>query len=112
MARLVHLTLALVVAAGSSAARAQTGAARSMSMTGVVKAVSASSLTVESGSREVVFAVSSSTRFIGKGRARDLVLRTPEEEMRRTIKTGDRVTVVYRQSRTAMNALQVRVVKQ
>ena len=113
--RVLHLALALAVAAGASATGAQTGTDRSMSMTGVVKGFSASSLTVESDGREVVFAIVPSTRFIGKGgRTSDLVLRTPEERMRRllsSIKPDDRVTVVYRQSGTALNAVQVRVVR-
>src|SRR5262245_434308 len=96
MVRVVRLVLALAMATGT-AATAQTGAGRSMSMSGFVKGVSASTLTVESGGREVVFAIVPSTRFIGRSGPSDLVLRTPEERMRRllsSIKPDDRVTVV------------------
>jgi hypothetical protein len=101
----------LAVAIGSCVASAQTDrppSAGTKSMTGVVRAVSASSLTLEAGSHNVIFDLTSSTRFVGKGMASDLVLRWPRPM---PIKRGDRVTVRYRVANRAMRAIEVRVEK-
>jgi hypothetical protein len=111
MVRLVYLTLAVVVATGISTASAQTnGMARPkvQSTTGVVKAVAASSLTVERGGSEIMFGVDSSTRFFAPGsKVGDLVYR--KRRLTDAVKAGDQVTVKYRQSSGAMNAVEVRV---
>ena len=75
MMRTLYITLALAVAIGISAVRAQTNGqpnSKVQSMTGVVKTVVASSLTLE---------------------------------------IGDQVTVRYRQSGSALTAMEVRVVQ-
>jgi hypothetical protein len=114
MVRLVNLTLAVSVAMGISAASAQTNdEARSKLrlMTGAVKAVSASSLTLERGGNQImVISIDSSTRLLAKGRASDLVYRWPRR-LTDHVKAGDRVTVTYRQSGSAMNAVEVRVLQ-
>jgi hypothetical protein len=115
MGRLVYLTLAGAVAIGISAAGAQTSGdagSKVQSMTGVVKAVSASSLTVDRGGHEVVFGVDSSIRVLASGRTagpRDLVLRAPGPGLTDFVKTGDQVQVKYRQSGRALKAVEVRV---
>jgi hypothetical protein len=114
MVRLVYLTLALAVAIGSSAGSAQTrgeASSRVLSMTAVVKAVSATSLTLERGGNELIFAVGSSTRVIGRGLSRDLLLRRPERRLADIVRAGDQVTVRYRQSGGAMAAVEVRVLR-
>ena len=116
--RVVHLTLTVLVFLGISDAGAQTGGQASpnvQSMTGVVKAVTVSSLTVERDGKSLMFGVDSSTRVFAMGRAgaglRDLVLRTPPPKVAITdfIKAGDRVTVKYGQSGRTLNAVEVRV---
>lgn len=77
-------------------------------MTGVVKAVSPSSLTLKIGGNDVTFDLTSSTRFVGKGMASDLVLRWPRPL---PIKRGDQVKVRYRVVNRAMRAIEVRVQK-
>ena len=116
MTRMVYLTLAAVVATGINAASAQPGGQASsnvQSMTGVVKAVSASSLTVESRGKEMTFGVDSSTRVFTKGKTgvRDLVYRFDRERPKLTdlVKPGEQVMVTYRQSRRGMTAVEVRV---
>jgi hypothetical protein len=113
MVPLVSFTLAVSVAIGISASGAQTnGESRSNveSMTAVVKAVSASFLTVERAGHEMTFGVNSSTRVLTRARAvagpRDLVLR-PGRRITDVVKTGDQVTVRYRQSGSAMTAVEV-----
>jgi hypothetical protein len=82
------------------------------SITGVVKAISASSLTLERNGSEITFGVDSSTRVLGRGNKtgpRDLVFRTPGPGLTDFVKTGDPVTVRYRQSGRVMKAVEVRV---
>src|SRR5437867_9932082 len=114
--RMLHLTLAITTAIGATIAGAQTGGPVSSKLqiaTGVVKTVSASSLTVEHGGVEIIFAVNASTRFVGKGLASDLVLRPGQLRTALDfVKAGDEVTVKFRQSSNAtMNAVEVRVVR-
>jgi hypothetical protein len=114
MVRLMYLTLAVAVAISISTASAQTnGKARSnvQSTAGVVKAVAASSLTIERGGNELTFGVDSSTRFLASGsKVGDLVYR--ERRFTDAVKAGDHVTVRYRQANGAMNAVEVRVVQE
>jgi hypothetical protein len=112
MARLVYFTLVVAVAIGISASSAQTNGkagSRVQSITGVVKAISASSLTLERNGSEITFGVDSSTRVLGKTGVRDLVYRPGVRGLTDFVKAGDRVTVRYRQSGSAMNAVEVRV---
>jgi hypothetical protein len=114
MVRLVSLTLAIAVAIGISAAGAQTGgtvSSKVQSITGVVKTVSASSLTVERGGNEILFAVDSATRVLTRGGPRDLVYRERRPKITDFVKAGDQVTVRYRLLGSAMNAVEVRVVQ-
>jgi len=107
-----HLTLAAVVVLSAAAAGAQTdGPASTFTVTGTVKSVSNSSLTIASRGLETSFAVIRSTRFIGKGLANDLVLREPRLQISRALKPGDRVSVTYRQSAALPTAVEVRVVE-
>jgi len=106
MVRLVPAVLALVLIAGV-AAHAQP--ARTFTVTGVVKTISASSLTVSGARHDVTFAMTRSTRYIGRGAGgSDLVLRDPRPTILDVVKRGDRVTVTYRVSRGALSAVQVR----
>jgi hypothetical protein len=116
MVPLMYFTLAVSVAIGISASGAQTnGESRSnvQSITAVVKAVSASFLTVEHAGNEMTFGVDSSTRVLTRARAvarPDLLLRPGQRQGRRitdVVKTGDKVTVRYRQSGSAMTAVEV-----
>jgi hypothetical protein len=123
--RWLPLTLCILLAGGVSIARAQTprkGNASGPTLSGVVKAVSNSSLTVERDGTEVVFGVTSSTRVLWTGRsgkagppeqyypngARDLVLRNAPK-FTDVVKPGDRVTVRFRQSGSALQAVEVRI---
>jgi hypothetical protein len=110
--RLVVFILA-AVAISTYVANAQTDRPPSTGiklMTGVLKAVSAASLTLEIGGNEVIFDVTPSTRVVAKGMASDLVLRWPRS-IANVVKRGDRVTVRYRVVNSAMRAIEVRVQK-
>jgi hypothetical protein len=116
MVRSACFIVAIVFAIRVDNASAQTnGDARSnaQSMTGVVKTVTALSLTLEHGGHDIAFRVDASTRVIGRGTWSDLLLR--ERPKGRSVSdllhAGDQVTVRYRVSGSAMNALEVRVLK-
>ena len=115
MVRVMCLTLAIATAIGISAAGAQTGgrlSSKVQSTTGVVKTVSASSLTLERGGNEIIFAVDSATRVFTRGATRDLVYRYERQhKLTDIVKAGDRVMVRYRLSGSAINAVEVRVVR-
>ena len=66
MKRIVSLVSAVVLLLGISAF-AQDKAAKTQSMSGAVKAVTQSSITVESGGKSMTFSVSSKTKLLAKG---------------------------------------------
>lgn len=119
MVRLVHFALTMALAIGISTASAQTdgkAGSQAQSVAGVVKVVSVSSLTLltlERSSMEIVFGLDPSTRIISKGtaHARDLLLRKPGPRITDIVKAGQLVTITYRQSGKALNAVEVRVQK-
>ena len=117
---LLHLTLGVLLAAAASTALAQTersAPARGPSMTGVVKAVSPATLTIERDGAEVLFSVTAATRLFGRGMrgpgdypngARDLVGR-PAPRLPDLLKPGERVTVRFQPSGSVLRALEVRI---
>jgi hypothetical protein len=115
MPRVMYATLSLTLAFGAGVATAQTErntTAKRLIMSGIVKTATATSLTIEHSGHAITVAVTPSTRFIGRGaRPSDLVLRSPGPTVANFVKPGDRVTITYRQSDGAMNAVEVRVVR-
>lgn len=123
MMRLLYPTLTIAVAIGISPAGAQTGgndSSKTLTMVGVVKKVSASSLTVDTGKNEYVVVANSSTRVLvarggpGGSQVQDLVYRVPDPNRVPTaeIKAGDQVSVKYRQSGSTKTAVEVEVLQQ
>jgi hypothetical protein len=76
--------------------------------TGTVKSVSASSITLERGGKEVTVRIQRSTRFVGKGPPSDLVLRPPPK-VTDAIKVGDHVRMTFRQSGRIRSAVELRL---
>jgi hypothetical protein len=115
MARLPYFTLVVLLAVGVGTARAQNdreSAAGTLWVSGVVKAVSASALTIERNGAEIVFSVSSSTRVFRRGKgAHYLLLRQSRQSpaFADVVKPGERVTVRFRQAGSALQAVEVRV---
>jgi hypothetical protein len=115
MVRLMYLTLAVSAVIGISAS-AQTdgkGSSKLQLIAGVVKTVSGSSLTLDrGGDKPMVIGVDSSTRLIAGTTTRvgDLVYRRGPR-LAQFVKAGDQVTVTYRQSGSAMSAVEVRVAR-
>ena len=100
---------ALWFAAHPIALQAQAGkAAKSMTASGMVKSVSASSLTIAAaGGKDLTFAVDSTTKFVGKG----LGTKSAAGKLTATsaVAMNDRVRVTYRDMGGALHAENVRV---
>jgi hypothetical protein len=113
MMRVMFLTLVVTLAIGPGAAGAQDSGelgSKIQSITGVVKAVSTSSLTVETGGNAIMFALGSWTRVLARGtQPRDLVLRKRRPGFTDFVKPGDQVTVRYRPSGDVLKAVEVRI---
>jgi hypothetical protein len=111
MVRMWSATLFLAAAIGSVSISGQTAApdTKCFTSTGMVEKVSDSALTIEMKNGEMTFAIAPSTRFVGKGMARDLLWREPRTS--NFVKIGDRVTVTFRLSADTPTAVQVRIVQ-
>ena len=119
MTRLTSLLVAVATAATVSLISAQTAGptpSKGLSMNGIAKSVSESSLTIDVAGNAITFAVDKATSVVSRRRTLrdDLVLRTPDPKRRFTyyVKPGDPVTVVYRQVDGALTLVQVRVLQQ
>jgi len=80
---------------------------KAMSAAGTVKSVSATSLTVTSGGKDMTFTIDSSTKFIGKGlgtKAKAGKLTAPD-----AVAANDSVSVAYHDMSGMLHAASVRV---
>ena len=118
MTRLLPVLVAGAAVIELSVASAQTTrpeAPKGLSMTGIAKSVSQSSLTLNVDGNEVTFALDKSTQVYSRRATgpHDLVLRTPDPRRQLTyfVKEGDPVAVVYRQVGSTLTLVQVRVLK-
>jgi hypothetical protein len=115
MKRVVCLTVAAVLAVGIGLATAQQkpATAKTQSTNGVVKAVTASSLTVENGGKSMAFTVASSTHLLARGstaKTKEVqAAGAPGLVITDMVHVGDRVTVSYSSAGTVMTAVEVRV---
>ena len=107
MKRIVSLVSAVVLMLGVSAFAQDK--AKTQSMTGAVKAISASSITVESGGKSMTFSVSSSTKLLAKGstaKTKEVKAKgAPGLTITDMVKVGNSVVVRY----TGMDAVEVRL---
>jgi len=112
MQRLLLLTLLGILTIGPATAGAQTGSSDRPALriaTGTVTSVSASSLALDRHGTQMTFDILRSTRFVGRGHARDLLLRIPEPSpFPRLLKYGDEVRVTYRTAGRILEAVEVR----
>ena len=111
MKRLVLVALSVLglAVASQSAALAQAGkaAGKTMTASGMVKSVSATSLTVSSGGKDMTFTVDSSTKFVGKG----LSTKSKGQKLAVTdaVAMNDQVRVTYHDMGGTMHAANVRI---
>jgi len=118
MTRLMSLFVAVATAANVSFASAQTdrpAPPKGLSMSGIAKSVSQTSLTLDVDGNEITFVVDKTTSVVSRQRTlkNDLVLRTPDPKRMFTyyVKAGDPVAVVYRQVDGVLTLVQVRVLQ-
>jgi hypothetical protein len=101
--------LGLCVAAQSVPLQAQ-AKPKSMSATGVVKSVSATSLAITaSGNKEMTFTVDGTTKFVGKGLSTKSREKGGKITAMDAVGDGDSVSVTYHDMGGTMHAAQVRV---
>lgn len=107
MKRIVSLVSAVVLLLGISAFAQEK--AKTQSMTGAVKTVSASSITVEGGGKSMTFNVTSSTKLLAKGstaKTKEVKAKgAPGLQITDMVKPGTSVVVRY----TGTDAVEVRV---
>ena len=115
MKRLLAVALAVLglsVAAQGVQAQGTTTAkpamkTKAMTASGTVKSVSGTSLTVESGGKDMNFTVDGTTKFVGKGlgtKAKMGKLTAPD-----AVSMGDAVSVTYHDMGGTMHAASVRI---
>jgi len=76
---------------------------------GKVKSVAAGSLTITSGAKDLSFSVDPSTKVLGKGAGTKSKAAGGRIEITSLVKTGDTVSVSYRETGATLQALSVRV---
>jgi hypothetical protein len=76
---------------------------------GKVKSVAAGSLTITGGGKDWSFSVDPSTKVLGKGAGRKTTAAGGRIEITSLVKTGDTVSVSYRESGATLHASSVRV---
>jgi anthranilate/para-aminobenzoate synthase component II len=110
MKRLVLVALSVLglCVASQSVALAQGGkAAKAMTVSGTVKSVSGTSLTITSGAKDMTFTIDGSTKFVGKG----LSTKSAAGKITATdaVAMNDRVSVTYHDMGGTMHAASVRI---
>jgi len=76
---------------------------------GTVKAVSADSLTVTAGAKEMMFSIDSATKVVAAGAGTKSAAQGGKLMITDAVHTGDRVTVSYHDMSGKMHAAEVRV---
>lgn len=109
----VALTVMGLCAAAQSVPQAQgttTAKPKSMSATGMVKSVSATSLAITAaGNKEMTFTVDGTTKFVGKGLSTKSREKGGKITAMDAVGDGDSVSVTYHDMGGTMHAAQVRV---
>jgi hypothetical protein len=112
MKQLVFVALTvfgLCAVAQPVALQAQAKAAKAMTASGMVKSVSATSLTVSSGGKDMTFTIDSSTKFVGKGLGTKSQAKGGKMTASDAVAANDTVSVSYHDMGGTMHAASVRV---
>jgi|ERR687887_249401 hypothetical protein len=110
---LVALSIAgLCIASPAVAAQAKGQTkAKTMTASGTVKSVSADSLTITSGGKDMTFAVDNNTKFVGKGLGAKSKEKSGKMTASEAVAANDQVSVSYHEMGGTMHAASVRVTK-
>lgn len=110
MGSMMHASAVQVVpSAGPGGGSVSTEKPASMNADGVVKSVSASSLTITSGGKDMTFAVDASTRVVGTGAGTKTAAAGGRIAITDLVHTGNRASVSYTEAGGTMKASEVRV---
>jgi hypothetical protein len=90
-------------------AQAKKAATKAMTASGTVKSVSATSLTVNSGGKDMTFMIDSSTKFVGKGLGTKSQAKGGKMTATDAVAANDMVSVAYHDMGGTMHAASVRV---
>jgi ribosome maturation factor RimP len=113
MGSMNHATSVQVVTSagpGGGSVAGDKPASTSKSADGVVKSVSATSLTVTSGGKDMTFALDQSTRVVGTGAGTKTAAAGGRIVITDLVATGNRVNVTYSDAGGTMKATEVRVI--
>jgi hypothetical protein len=108
IARVLSL-LALVVALSPAIASAADKPKNQLLPNGIVKTVSATSITVTADAKDTTFAVDAKTKVHGKGMGTKSQAKGGKPTIPDLLKEGDRVSVTYQQMGTMMHAVSIDV---
>jgi hypothetical protein len=92
-------------------AQAKKAATKAMMATGMVKSVSATSLTLNSGGKDMTFTIDSSTKFVGKGLGTKSAAKGGKMTATDAVAVGDMARVSYHDMGGMMHAASVTVTK-
>jgi hypothetical protein len=112
MGSMMHASAVQVVpsaGAGGGSVSTDKPAAASRNADGVVKSVSATSLTITSSGKDMTFALDQSTRVVGTGAGTKTAAAGGRIVITDLVATGNRVAVAYTESAGSMKASEVRV---
>jgi predicted transcriptional regulator len=90
-------------------AQAMKSTTKAMTAAGTVKSVSATSLTVTSGGKDMTFMLDSSTKFIGKGLGTKSQAKAGKMTATDAVAANDSVSVAYHDMSGMLHAASVRV---
>jgi hypothetical protein len=103
------LSFALAVALWPAVSSAADKPKNQLLPNGIVKAVSATSLTVATGGKDATFAVDAKTKVHGKGIGTKSKAKGGKPTIPDLLAAGDRVTVTYQQMGAMMHAVNIEV---
>jgi uncharacterized protein DUF5666 len=114
MGSMLHASAVQVVTSagpggGSVSTEKPAASSASRNADGVVKSVSATSLTITSGGKDMTFAIDASTRVVGTGAGTKTAAAGGRVVITDLVATGNRANVAYTESGGTMKATEVRV---
>ena len=109
IARVVSLLALVVVVAWPAVSSAADKPKNQLLANGLVKAVSATSLTVTADAKDATFAIDAKTKVHGKGIGTKSKAKGGKPTIPDLLKDGDRVSVTYQLMGTMMHAVSIEV---
>jgi hypothetical protein len=99
----------LLQAQGKDKAAKPSAKAKVMEATGMVKSVSGTSLTINSGGKDMTFMIDNDTKFVGKGLSTKSASKQGKLTATEAVGVNDRVAVTYHDMGGMMHAADVKI---